>query len=98
MINKQSVDPKGGMARRVQADLLQRSGRASEGLRGAPSMESQVMQRYSMSHYSTWVPRRIIGNYCYSQDAETTGGRRLHPVNFASVPARSRMDVQNRQR
>lgn len=52
-INKRSVDPKGGMARRVQADLLQRPGRANEGLRGAPSMESQVMQRYSMSYYST---------------------------------------------
>lgn len=60
------------MARRVQADLFQRRGRAGEGLRDAPSVESQ--------------------------DAETTGGRGLHSVNFASVPPRSRMDVEDRQR
>lgn len=36
------------MVRRVQTDLFQRHGRANKGLRDAFSMESQVIQCYTL--------------------------------------------------
>lgn len=81
------------MVRRVQADLFQRHGRTREGLRGAFSMESQVMQRYILLN---WGYRAGFQRFvAYSQDAKVTSGRGLYSVNFTSVPPRSRMDVQD---
>lgn len=46
-MDNQFVD-QGRMARRVQADLFQRPDRANKGLRDALSMESQVMQYFTL--------------------------------------------------